>query len=207
MQGKTHKAGGVLATFITFEVLRSKGLLLPETNEYLQLLVMYPFAIWGSVAADLDHGMQSIPARDPISIGIHKLLRIMGAKHRSWQTHCLLITLGFTLFIMSIFKFLEVRYYSSGLDLTVMRLIFYGATIGLVSHLFLDMITPSGVHIVPNVKFSLVPNTRFFSTGNTWEQIIHTIIMFSNFIFIAIIFLRFFNIDIVMILQNYIGRI
>lgn len=50
MQGKTHRQGGVLVALVAFQYMKSKGLLIPNTNEYVQLLVMYPFALWGSIA-------------------------------------------------------------------------------------------------------------------------------------------------------------
>ena len=100
MQGKTHRIGGVLCAATGYVLLSSKGLLLKDVNPLLQLAVMYPFAIYGSVMPDLDHHWESAPVRDPVSWGINKVLhlangksniakplKLFDAKHRSWQTH------------------------------------------------------------------------------------------------------------------------
>ena len=49
MLGKTHHAGGTVAALLAFEVMRSKGWLIPDCNEFVQLLMMYPSASFGSV--------------------------------------------------------------------------------------------------------------------------------------------------------------
>ena len=43
MTGKTHRAGGILCSIIGFAILKEKGLLLPDVNEGLQWLIIYPF--------------------------------------------------------------------------------------------------------------------------------------------------------------------
>lgn len=53
MLGKTHRSGGVMFMMVGFEVLRTKGLLLPDINPLLQLAVMYPVSQWGSTLPDL----------------------------------------------------------------------------------------------------------------------------------------------------------
>ena len=34
MTGKTHKAGGMLVSIVGFAILREKGLLLPDVNQF-----------------------------------------------------------------------------------------------------------------------------------------------------------------------------
>lgn len=76
MTGKTHQVGGEFCVVAGFIFLNQNGYLLKDVNPYLQLLTMYPFAIWGSKALDLDHGEGSIPMRDIFSRFIHKLLHL-----------------------------------------------------------------------------------------------------------------------------------
>ena len=58
-----------------------------------------------------------------------------------------------------------------------------GLVLGLISHLILDMLTPSGVwclafvgvnrligHRILPEKIRFVPNRKFFSTGGRWEE-------------------------------------
>lgn len=44
-----------------------------------------------------------------------------------------------------------------------------GLILGYTSHLFLDFINPSGIHLIPGFKIKLVPKSSFFATGGTWE--------------------------------------
>ena len=109
MTGKTHKVGGMLCAVSGFILLRNSNMLLPNVNEFIQLAVMYPFAMWGSTAPDLDHHWESCPDKTlpnyvvnkalhitkPLmkltesnkSSGVYKFAKMMNASHRSWQTH------------------------------------------------------------------------------------------------------------------------
>lgn len=200
MTGKTHRVGGMLCCLGGYTLLESNGMLLGDVNPLLQLAVMYPFAIYGSVVSDLDHHWQSAPSRDVVSYGINKVLHlstkvrermderstaskmlaVFDAKHRSWQTHSDLFLL-----IMLYVAYRLLALPISSADEVLVRLIFSGLTLGIISHLFLDMLTPEGIWCmlttvigkvtkvkeVPQ-KISLVPNTKFFRTGGTWENII-----------------------------------
>ena len=55
MQGATHRAGGVTAMLVGYTYLRSKGFPLVDNAPIASFVAMYPFAIWGSTASDLDH--------------------------------------------------------------------------------------------------------------------------------------------------------
>lgn len=160
MTGKTHRVGGVLCVLGGYTILESKGLLLGNVNPILQLAVMYPFSIYGSIASDLDHALESIPSRDIVSLAINKILHltsgvvdkigerstlgkilsIFDAKHRSWQTHSDLVFLLLLFFVLRLFN---MDNYS--VDFVILRLIGTGFILGLVSHLILDMLTPEGV--------------------------------------------------------------
>ena len=221
MTGKTHRAGGVLCSVIGFELLRRNGLLLPDVNEALQLVVMYPFCIWGSVASDLDHNWECAPQKDIISRGInaslhitepicegmerthqdntrlYKVLNLLNAKHRSWQTHSDL-TLILVLLVLNWVSNTSPGGAISAVDVSIIALILMGVCIGLIAHFILDMLTPEGIWFTPGVIFSfiaskitkrrvsllqkihLVPKLKFFATGGAWEELIHRLLQVST---------------------------
>lgn len=197
MQGNTHRVGGALSCLLGYTILYNKGMVMQDVNPLLQLTVMYPFAIYGSVVSDLDHNWNSAPAKDPISKGINGLLHlttgirkktgsknpilsVLDAKHRSWQTHSDLF----------LFVFVALGIFLSGGDISnantiILKLVLMGFVLGLISHLVLDSLTPAGIWcIIPSiigrrrVAFRLVPKTKFFATGGSWELIVRTIMYF-----------------------------
>lgn len=219
MTGKTHRVGGMLCCFGGYTLLKANGMLLGDVNPLLQLVVMYPFAIYGSTVSDLDHDWHSAPSRDIISYGINKVLHlsskvrdgmneksltskalgVFDAKHRSWQTHS---DLFLALMIM-----LSMWLLGSGIssvDQVIVRLISVGLVLGVISHLVLDMLTPEGVWsiimcILGKVtgsrklprKISFVPNIEFFRTGGTWETIIRWLMWGACFFLFAKIVLEY----------------
>lgn len=190
MLGKTHHAGGTVAALVAFEVMRSKGWLIPDCNEFVQLLIMYPFASFGSIFSDLDHGADSIPSKDPIAIGINKVLRMMGAKHRSWQTHSLLVTGGFCLFLFAlVFLGNNLIGVSGAIDWACLRLATIGFICGVLSHLILDAFTTAGIHIWPGFKLRFVPKTHAFATGGLWEKIVFYTLIFIIVLLVGKIFI------------------
>lgn len=191
MQGRTHRVGGVLCAVAGYVILDSKGLLLKDVNPLIQLAVMYPFAIYGSVVPDLDHHWESSPAKDPISWGVNrvlhlttnnpitnrsKLMKLFDAKHRSWQTHSEVFLL------LLIFLNWLVISRGSGTDGIILRLMLSGFILGVISHLILDILTPEGVWgIIPSVirkrkvMISVVPKSSFFATGGPWEKLVRIV--------------------------------
>lgn len=207
MTGKTHRAGGVVACVIGYAALSKYGLLLDGAEGWIQLTVMYPFAVWGSVASDLDHRWESSPVKDGVgwlfnkllhctssicerlNLSRHNVLRIFAAKHRSWQTHSDLVL---AVVLVLLWQLLHGAFGLSGAGAGMLSLAVMGIGLGLISHLILDMLTPSGVWFVSFIavnafiglfvrkkvrllpeKVRFVPNTAFFSTGNGWEKIIN----------------------------------
>jgi hypothetical protein len=159
----------MLMSVIGFWALKSNGLLLPDVNEGLQLLVMYPFTMWGSVASDLDHHWDSAPVKDAPSWCINMLLHlttpvrktmenggssvkksplyhlagIFDASHRSWQTHSDLTLASVLLLLWAVLSG-HLNFGFSVVDLSIIALVLTGICLGLVAHLVLDMITPEG---------------------------------------------------------------
>ena len=195
MEGKTHRLGGVLCTLIGYSVLESRGGLTEGVSPWLQLTVVYPFALYGSVFSDLDHTWLSAPVKDPFSFIVNKilhlttwlrkktpakgkLLAVFDAKHRSWQTHS---DLFLVLLIAAFFAVLNSDL--PGVASVIFKLVAVGFITGVVSHLILDMLTIDGIWcILPSlikgkrVTIRLVPKSKFFSTGGRWEMIVRVVL-------------------------------
>lgn len=216
MTGKTHRVGGMLCVLGGFTYLESKGLLLRNVNPLLQLTVMYPFALYGSIVSDLDHNANSIPSKDIVSIAINRVLHltsglnestggrnkvfgILDAKHRSWQTHSdlFLVALMYALYQMV----METKL--ATVESVIWSLVGMGFILGVISHLILDMITPEGIwsillvgvgrvtgsKVMPK-KLRLVPDSKFFSTGGPWESLVRNILWICCVVlFIRLIYL------------------
>lgn len=187
MLGKTHKAGGALAMLVAFHYMYNNGMLTDTIHPLIQLLVMYPASSWGSTAPDLDLGENAIPDKTPVSYLVHKVLHLMPLKHRSWQTHSLLAAGSFIALL-----FVGVWYISTygifnlnAVSLTILQLLLMGLTVGLASHLVLDMFTRRGIPLLPPIKskgkektiwLRLVPNIEFFGTGTIYERIVQVLL-------------------------------
>lgn len=216
MTGKTHRVGGMLCVLGGFTYLESKGLLLRNVNPLLQLTVMYPFALYGSIVSDLDHNANSIPSKDIVSVAINRVLHLtsglnestggrnkmfglLDAKHRSWQTHSdlFLVALMYALYQMVIETKLAT------VESVIWSLVGMGFILGVISHLVLDMITPEGIwsfilvgiskvtgkKLIPK-KLRLVPDSKFFSTGGPWESLVRNILWICCVVlFIRLIYL------------------
>ena len=216
MTGKTHRVGGMLCVLGGFTYLESKGLLLRNVNPLLQLTVMYPFALYGSIVSDLDHNANSIPSKDIVSVAINRVLHLtsglnestggrnkvfglLDAKHRSWQTHSdlFLVALIYALYQMV----METKL--ATVESVIWSLVGMGFILGVISHLVLDMITPEGIwsFILVGIskvtgkkliskKLRLVPDSKFFSTGGPWESLVRNILWICCVVlFIRLIYL------------------
>lgn len=218
MTGKTHRVGGMLCILGCFSLMEHEGLLLKGVDPILQLTVMYPFAIYGSIFPDLDHDIHSIPSKDIVSVAVNKVLHVGGwaqkklgysdkgifgilnAKHRSWQTHSDLFLI---LLLYGIVKVLNQGGINA-VENTIFLLVGEGFLLGVLSHLVLDMLTPEGIwfmsfkilkkvfkikKLVPQ-KISFVPDSSFFRTGGYWETLVRNILWFiCGILFIRLLYL------------------
>lgn len=170
MMGKTHRSGGVVFMLAGFEVMRHKGWLLPDIHPLLQLGVMYPVSQWASTIPDLDHHWESTAQKSPVNWVVHRLLHTTRPKHRSWQTHSLFFSGGLLLLLYALVLLgNHYQHGTSSTDWIIIRLLAVGFILGYASHLFLDSINPSGIHLFPGYKIRFVPRTPFFATGGPWE--------------------------------------
>lgn len=199
MTGATHRAGGMLVSVVGFAILREKGLLLPDVNEAVQWLVMYPFTMWGSIASDLDHHWESCPAKDIPSRVVHSALHItrplkkmmdktmsessrkhnplykvvgfFNASHRSWQTHS-----DLTLFAMLYLLYMVFTGQVGNLsqtDSAIVTLVLTGICLGVVAHFILDALTPEGIWLVIPALLNKV--LHFFKLKISLPQKLHLV--------------------------------
>lgn len=178
MMYATHKAGGALFALVGFEVLSKNNLLIPDISPWLQLILMYPAASFGSTFPDLDHHWGSVKEKTPMNWLLHKILHLTQPKHRSWQTHCLLIAFGACalafslLYAMTVYRWFGVN----DSTLAIIRLLVMGISLGVLSHLVLDAFTRSGIWLIPGVKIRLVPDSENFSTDTPYETVVRVIL-------------------------------
>ena len=241
MTGKTHRVGGMLGSLVGFSILQNKGMLIQDVSEPLQLVMIYASSMYGSVLSDMDHEWESCPSHDVFSWFIYKalhlttpirrfltkdgktyrirkniyrkfkgVLEICDSKHRSWQTHS---DLAIILLVFLAYWLINRSVHSA--DGLIIRILCEGIVLGMLSHLVLDALTPSGIWsfiLTPiklllktifgkkkkggekNIKKSLVrlhlvPNKSFFATNSEeespWEYTIRNIMWFTCFILIA----------------------
>lgn len=179
----------MLCSLVGFSILQKNGLLLPDVNDFIEWMVIYPFCMYGSVVSDLDHHWESCPNKDypswlinkalhitkPVQDGMEKTLPqsarrnnlvykfacLFNASHRSWQTHS-----DLTLFCMiGLFNAIIGGKFSSlgAVDVSILSLVLMGLCLGIVAHFILDIITPEGVWLTGLVlleKFLRVFNPR-----------------------------------------------
>ena len=201
MTGKTHRVGGMLCALAGYTVLESKGMLISGVNPLLQLTIIYPFAIYGSVFSDLDHNPNSIPSKDIVSVAVNKVLHlsdatkgplsIFNARHRSWQTHSDL----FLFIVIALFGTL-LSSMSGTANSIIIQLVGMGFLLGVISHLILDMLTPEGIWCFGLVAFSkvtgkkstkirFVPKSKFFATGGSWEDCVRAFMWFISILLLV----------------------
>lgn len=180
---KTHKVVGILFGLIAFTEMQKHGMLSTGISPFVQLAIMYPAVSWGSTAPDLDHIPANIKEQTPENLVINRLLHIGKCVHRDWRTHSVYVTLPFCI---AMYLLVVVLGYSmlNLIDLTILRLIITGITVGIVSHLFADALSTAGIWVLPGIKFRLVPHTSAFATGGAWEKFVQIVAYLAVFGFL-----------------------
>lgn len=198
---KTHKVGGSVAMLLGFNYLQANGLLVEGINPLLQLAVMYPYASWGSTAPDLDHHDTSIKEQTPVNLMINKVLKLFGVNHRG-ITHSVIHVLLPSLVLLGFADIILTKLaVGISFELVFLRLMVFGALLGVISHLVLDAMTVSGIPINPRVKKSgrlrLVPKRSFFKVGETWESIVMRVLYLLLVLLVLNIFsMMYFDLNI-----------
>lgn len=187
----THKAGGALFALAGFEILSKAGLISPEIHPAIALALMYPASSFGSTFPDLDHNLNSVKEHTPVNLVIHKLIHITKPKHRSWQTHSLLIAVLQSVLLYILLGLCKTNQWFglTETSISIIYLIITGFSLGILSHLFLDMFTRAGIWLVPKVHLRLVPNSEAFGTDTPYETVWRVIL----YVLIALLFLWIIN--------------
>lgn len=204
MVGRTHKMVGLAVMSVSFDYMLTNGMLLPHVNPIVQLAIMYSPSQFGSVAPDYDHAWPSCPSKSVIGYTFHKLLALTRPKHRSWQTHSILVT-GGTLFLLWELMTLGTELYGhiSPVDWVVIRLILTGFILGVASHLAADFFNPMGIWLYPGLKMRGVPRTSFFATNGPWEtKIVYPFAMLVFIVTTLLTILSAFGIDVLSYFAN-----
>ena len=166
----THKAGGALFALAGFEILSKTGLLVSDIEPWMALILMYPASSFGSTFPDLDHSWDKVKEHTPTNAVIHKLLHITHPHHRSWQTHSLILSaIEIALIYLVLWLWKTYQWFNtSPITISILYLIITGFSLGIASHLFLDMFTRAGIWIIPGMKakIRLVPDDEKFSCGD-----------------------------------------
>lgn len=132
MLGKTHKIGGICAGIITTSVL------LQATDFSQEAVITAPLLIAsatvGSLIPDIDHPNSKLGSRiRPVSKLINKMVGHRGFTHTIFA----LLILSFGLFMLNMYLPVSLQPYGWAVVI--------GTVVGYASHLFLDVLTPSGV--------------------------------------------------------------
>lgn len=134
MNGGTHKLAGVCTGVIASSFLLNE----PYTTEKILLTgVLVGGSILGSLIPDIDHKQSKIGKKMKItSFIINKLCKHRGITH----TPLLYMILSLILLLPTILSgnFLNTFYFN----------LFFGIFIGIISHLFLDSLTISGIPLL-----------------------------------------------------------
>jgi hypothetical protein len=172
--------------------MRSKGWLLPDTNDFIQLIMMYPYSSWGTIFPDLDHGKSSIPDKDPVSYATNWVLHEkLGTKHRSWQTHSVQYTLGIAFLYFVLLSVLNSIFGTQqSIAWAFLRISSMGFLSGVISHLFLDALSTEGIYLTRKIKIHFVPKAKIFHSGGGWENIVFKTLILIIFIMIIQIFIN-----------------
>lgn len=178
----THKAGGTLFALAGFEILSKAGLLASEVEPWMALILMYPASSFGSTFPDLDHNWNSVKEHTPTNLVIHRILHLTHPKHRSWQTHCLILTaIEITLLYLFLWLWNTYQWFNTPqVTISILYLLITGFSLGVISHLFLDMFTRAGIWILPGIKtkLRLVPDNDKFSCANETYETIWRVVLY-----------------------------
>ncbi|PHE64365.1 hypothetical protein COF68_05865 [Bacillus toyonensis] len=205
MEGKTHYIGGSIGAISGYILLKENNMLLETVHPTLQFGMIYLAGVYGGMIPDADHHSGSNPLKDPVGVvfnkALHifnkpykrldgmlssqqkrnslpyKLLSILRCTHRSWQTHSEL-TIAFLVYILYQLTTSD----TSDPSVAVAVLMLVGLTLGVLSHLVLDLLTCEGINFaigiiiktffpkVPIIEtIRLVPKWHTFTTGSPYE--------------------------------------
>lgn len=166
MKGKTHIAGGIAIGYLVFNNIEILNVNL--SDEKTLFLATIGLTL-GALFPDIDHKNSTILNKVK-SIGniISKIF-----KHRGF-THSILGSIIITILFAWLFS-------SSGIDKTFNIILIKSIYIGIISHILLDMLTPSGVSLLyPYDKRYNIANFRIGGIGELILVILFAGIVYYN---------------------------
>ena len=169
---KTHIVGGLALGFVAFNNIDILGV---DINVSRNLAIASGGLIFGSLFPDIDKHNSYLSKRvKPISMITSKVL-----KHREF-THSIAGTLILSLLMNIILNNLN-------LNINTIKILSLSFTIGIISHIFLDMFTPAGVVLFypiykKKVRFGgFILSSKRFSIMEVIVIICLAILAFANF--------------------------
>lgn len=248
MTGDTHSAGGVLFSVLGYIILKENNLLLPDVSPLIQLVLIHPYCVWGSKVSDLDHHWESCPDKSDVNRVINKALHLtnksyrkldekltkaqkrkslrykiakfFNASHRSWQTHSELTLISL---IALLYGIVSGKFTSLGsIDITILSIITTGVTLGVFSHLLLDMLTSKGINFCIGIlinkfiqkvtkqrdlkvvieKLRFVPKSGKFATDTAWESFVYKVLRLLTYLSVLYIIVSMVFPELIPILAN-----
>ena len=155
MKGKTHIAGGIGLGYLAFNNINILNVNL--SDEKILLLATAGLTL-GALLPDIDHPNSKISNKvKPLGFIVSKIF-----KHRGF-THSILGAIIMTIIFGWIFSIISI---SKSLNIVLLK----SLTIGITSHILLDMMTPTGVCLLyPYEKRYNIAN---FKMGSISEMIL-----------------------------------
>ncbi|MGF2714961.1 metal-dependent hydrolase [Bacillus cereus] len=233
MEGKTHYIGGSIGAMTGYILLKENNMLLDSVHPTLQFGMIYLAGTYGGMIPDADHHAGSNPMKDPVGVlfnrmlhifnkpfkrmdsvmssshkkrsFVYKLLSILKCSHRSWQTHSELTLLFFLYFIVQL-----LSSNTSDPSVAISVLLLTGLSLGVLSHLVLDLLTAEGIKfatgIIINTFFPripmiesirLVPKWHTFTTGSPYELTVRYSLNVIQYFLLGYSILTFFGYSII----------
>lgn len=226
MMGKTHKAGGALGAVLAIQFVASNPYVTGDMGIVSKFLVTYPWTLMACTWSDLDLDWSCVEDKNPLNLAIYKMLhifngaydrcensdcskrkkfilRILKCSHRSWQTHSDLTLVLLLLMLKSVTSGGILSKLITQMDCYVISLALTGILIGVISHLFLDMLNPEGIKCIlftvvyavylkiryknlEKFKFiplKLVPNSSKFNADTDYGKFIGSVLRTTSYLY------------------------
>ncbi|MEC2463372.1 metal-dependent hydrolase [Bacillus cereus] len=229
MEGKTHYIGGSIGALTGYILLKENNMLLETVHPTLQFGMIYLAGTYGGMIPDADHHAGSNPMKDPVGVlfnralhifnrpfkrmdkvmssshkkhsFLYKLLSILRCTHRSWQTHSELTMLLFVFLLSNL-----LTSDTSDPSVAIAVLLLTGLSLGVLSHLVLDLLTAEGINFATGIiiktffprtpmieKIRLVPKRSTFTTGSPYELMIRYSLNVIQYFLLGYSILTFFG--------------
>ena len=182
MRKLTHRAFGVNFAMLASMLVHHFGV--ESVQYYICAVIMILAAKYGAVFPDFDHDWRSVGDKTAPKWVINKLIHATGGRHRSRHTHSWDIAIVITVASYVVPQWLAKTGQLGIVDAELLRVVWFGACCGWISHLVADMLTTGGVYLscICKKRVAIVPKVTAFSTGGSWEASVLKVIKGINFL-------------------------